>query len=201
MATIYSNLGEPGLTVQYARKAFELRDQVSERERFSLEVRYHSSVERNQIRAIEILELWAKTYPRDWRPSNSLCNIYSNRGEHDKAIEPGREALRRNPNHPFPYSNLGWSYAGLGRFAEARDVWEQAFSRGFATVPTVVGLYELAVLADDAASADRYAQWARGHTREYQMTEARGSAKARFPRNCRARWATGCARAGRSTAP
>jgi len=44
LAVSYSGLNEAGLATEYARKAYELREKVSERERFSIEAFYYETV-------------------------------------------------------------------------------------------------------------------------------------------------------------
>jgi hypothetical protein len=61
----YGNLGELGLAAKYARKAYELRDKVSERERFSIEGFYYLNVTGELEKAGQTYELWKQTYPRN----------------------------------------------------------------------------------------------------------------------------------------
>ena len=68
---------------------------------------------------METYELWKQTYPRDWTPKNALVIDYSLVGKFEQAIEEGREALRLNPDHSYPYGNLGWGYIRVGRYDEA----------------------------------------------------------------------------------
>ena len=41
LATCYYDLGEPSQAAQYAKRAYDLRDRVSEREKLSIESGYH----------------------------------------------------------------------------------------------------------------------------------------------------------------
>ena len=72
------------------------------------------------------MELWSKTYPRDWTPRNSLAINYTLIAKFDRAIEEGREALRLNPKHAYPYGTLGWAYLNVGRYDEAKAIFERA---------------------------------------------------------------------------
>ena len=45
-------------------------------------------------------------------PPNALAVSLNRLGQYDRAIEEAKEAQRRNPSHPFPYSNLAHAYRG-----------------------------------------------------------------------------------------
>jgi eukaryotic-like serine/threonine-protein kinase len=116
LSTVYSNLGDAESAKQYARLAYEQRDQVSERERLSITYQYYYQVKGDQTRATEVLEVWKQSFPHEMQPVNGLAFIHNFLGRFDRAVEEGKEALRRNPSHGFPYSNLAFAYRGLGRF-------------------------------------------------------------------------------------
>ena len=61
----YSNLGENDLAAENARKAYELRERVSEREKFFVETFYYE-LGTGMETARQVYELWAQTYPRDY---------------------------------------------------------------------------------------------------------------------------------------
>ena len=82
-------------------------------------------------------------YPRDSRPPNALSLIYNRFGRFDKAVEEATEALRRSPGSGFPMSNLALAYRGLGRYADARRVGDEAVKLDVATAPTRRLLYQL----------------------------------------------------------
>ena len=54
--------------MENTQKAFELRERVSERERFYIEARYHQDVTGDLEKVRQVNELWALTYPRDELP-------------------------------------------------------------------------------------------------------------------------------------
>ena len=68
MSVAYGNLGEGGLAAEYARKAYELREKVSERERFAIEANYYTYTTGELEKAAQVYELWQQTYPRDFQP-------------------------------------------------------------------------------------------------------------------------------------
>jgi DNA-binding winged helix-turn-helix (wHTH) protein/tetratricopeptide (TPR) repeat protein len=176
LSTVFSNLGEADRARQYARLAYEQRDQVSERERLSLTYQYYDQVSGDQARAIETLEVWKQSFPREYQPVNSLALIHNFLGNYERAVEEGQEAVRRNPSHGFPYSNLAFAYRGLGRFEEARRTAESAVALRIETLPTRRVLYQLALMAGDEQLAARQLEWARNNSREFDMVGARAQA-------------------------
>ena len=65
-----SNLNEVGRGAENARKAYELREKVSERERFLIEADYYFIATGELEKAAQTYELWQQTYPRDYRASS-----------------------------------------------------------------------------------------------------------------------------------
>jgi serine/threonine protein kinase/Flp pilus assembly protein TadD len=112
LSVIYSNLGQLELASEYARKAFELRDRVSEREKFYISSNYYRSVTNEIEKEIETLELWKQEYPRDFGPRNNLASQYLQIGRFEKALAEASEAKRLNPNARYPYANMASAYMG-----------------------------------------------------------------------------------------
>ena len=64
----YSDAGSAALSAESTTKAWQLRDRVSERERFFIDFNYDRQVTGNLEKAYQTLELWLQTYPRDEGP-------------------------------------------------------------------------------------------------------------------------------------
>ena len=63
----YSSLNELGRAAEYARKAFDLREKASERERFSIEGYYYLVATGELEKGVQTFELWKQTYPEGFR--------------------------------------------------------------------------------------------------------------------------------------
>lgn len=174
LSSIYGGFGETGQSEDYARLAYEHRDRVSERERLFITYQYHDRVTGDQVKAREALEVWKRTYPRDYRPSNALALLLIRLGEYEAAVVEAEDARRRNPLHAFPRSNLAHALRGAGRYAESRSVAEQAMSEGLETVPMRRLLYQVGELQGDQALAQRQVEWAANHPRSFDISGARG---------------------------
>lgn len=113
---------------EYARKAYELREKLSERERFHIEAFYLSG--RGELeKSVQAYELWQQNYPRDYLPHATLTVVYTNLGNPEKALDEALEALRLEPNAGVNYVNLGDAYISLNRLEEADAVFRQAQER------------------------------------------------------------------------
>ena len=116
----FADLGEAKRAGENIRKAYELRETVSEREKFYIETAYDTLVSGNLEAARKTNELWAETYPREAEPPGSLGFIYSTLGEHEKAVTAYRDALRLDAARGINYSNLVNEYMMANRLDEAR---------------------------------------------------------------------------------
>jgi len=162
LAVTYSNLGEVGLAAEYARKAYELREKVSERERFSIEASYYQAVTGELEKVVQTYELWQQTYPRNFQPYGNLGFISLTLGNYEKALVELSEAMRLEPNIATGYSNLSIAYLGLNRLDEAEAVLKQAEERKLENENLLGNRYLLAFLKDDAAQMERLASAAMG---------------------------------------
>jgi len=158
----YSNLGESILAAENYVKAYELRDRMSERERFYIEADYYQEVTSDLEKARQINELWAQTYPRDYMPSVGLCIIYGNVGQYDKALVEARESLRLGPANGYIYTSLVTSYINLNRLQEAQATADEALAKNTDAPPLHIILYQLAFLKNDAVGMARQVAWSAG---------------------------------------
>jgi tetratricopeptide (TPR) repeat protein/predicted Ser/Thr protein kinase len=157
----YRNLGEPSLGTENTRKAYELRERVSEPEKFYIESHYYEIATGALEKARQVYELWAQTYPRDWTPPMNLQVIYRDFGQYDKALAEVRETLHLDPN-ALGYSNLVFCYLALNRLEEARSAAEEAQAKKFDSPALRFYLYLLAFLQNDVAGMAQQVAWATG---------------------------------------
>ncbi len=102
----YGNLGQASLSAENFKKAYALRDRVSEHEKYRIASMYYARVTGELEQAIQVYELWAKSYPQDMVPHTNLGVIYSNLGQYEKALAETQESVRLEPNDVVGYSNL-----------------------------------------------------------------------------------------------
>ena len=159
---LYESRARPAWGPRTRGKAYELRDRVSEREKFYIESHYYENVTGDLEKARQAYELWAQTYPRDWSPLPPLYGIYGVLGQYDKALAEARESLRLNPANGLSYSSLVGAYLSLNRLEEARATAEEAQAKKLDSPALHFLLYQLAFLQNDAAGMAQQVAWAAG---------------------------------------
>jgi len=165
IAVEYSNLGQASLAADNARRAYDLRDRVSERERYRISAFYFQYVTGEVEKATEAYELWAKSYPRDMVPRGNLGVIYSALGQYDKAIAETEAAQRLEPAIAG-YGNLAGNYINVNRLKDARQTIQEAQQKSFDGLTIRGDLYSLAFLSGDTAEMERQVAWAAGRPGE-----------------------------------
>jgi eukaryotic-like serine/threonine-protein kinase len=169
MAAVYANMNEPGRGAEFGRKAYNLREKVSERERFSIEGWYYLTVTGELEKGAQTFELWRQTYPRDEVPYIDLGATYGSLGNYQKALEQELAALRLEPNDVLNYINVGTYYVTLNRLDEAESVYEQAEERQLDSEALLVNRYQLAFLKNDTSKMAQLVSAAMGKPRTEDM--------------------------------
>jgi len=153
----YFNLNETVRAAENIRKAFELRERVSEREKFYIASHYGHFVTGNLEAARKSYELWAQTYPHDQAPSNNLAVIYNNLGDYAGTLTLVQQTLKINPGSGIGYSNLITAYLNLNRLDEARATAEEAKARNLDSPLNHANLYLVDFLQHDAVGMQQEA--------------------------------------------
>jgi serine/threonine protein kinase/tetratricopeptide (TPR) repeat protein len=169
MAAIYDNLGEEDRSVEAARKAFDLRDRVSERERFYIDDHFYTATG-DIDKEKEVLELAIRTYPNDSSGYANLSLEYGQYyGQYDKAITLASEFTRLESNAPFGYTHAASGYMALNRIEEARSVLQRAVDAKADNLFVHRVMYGLAFLSGDGDGMQRQMKWAEGKPSEYLL--------------------------------
>ncbi|HEV8383795.1 MAG TPA: protein kinase [Candidatus Acidoferrales bacterium] len=171
----YANAGDRDQGALYTGKAFELRDRVSEREKFQITSRYYDSVTGELDKSIQTLEVWIQSYPREFAPRNNLGFAYERMGELEKSAEEYRAAISLSPLPAISVQNLGRVLLYLNRVEEAKAVLEEMIAKKQDFINTHVWLYWLAFEQKDVAAMQRQVAWAAGKPDEAWMTQEQAS--------------------------
>jgi serine/threonine protein kinase/Flp pilus assembly protein TadD len=149
------NLRETSAAGANFRKAFELRDRVSERERFYIEAAYYSFATGELEKANQVYKQWAQEYPADAAPRVNLALNYEVMGEFDKAVGEARAAMEIAPTSVTGYANLIAAYLALDRVDEAEAIYDQAKQHNFDNEYLRELRYDIAFLQGDEAEMQR----------------------------------------------
>ncbi len=137
------------------RKAYELREHVSDRERLYIEAHYHDSVMGDWEKARQVYELWSRLYPRDDIPYLNVSGIYSAMGLYEQERTASAESLRLLPGDCLSYGVLLSSLLHLDRLDEAGAVLKSAEQQNTSCLHLQLARYELAFLLNDKAEMAR----------------------------------------------
>jgi DNA-binding winged helix-turn-helix (wHTH) protein/Flp pilus assembly protein TadD len=162
LGALYGNLFQTDRMRLNISKAYELREKVSERERFYIEANYYYEGTGELGKAIAAYELWRQSYPRDYALYVHLAAIYMRQGNLEKALEASRESVRLEPNSGINYSVLCLAYIYLDRLDEAVAVVKQAEERKLESEALLGARYGLAFLEGDTAQMARTVSAAMG---------------------------------------
>lgn len=158
LSAVYTNTGQSALAPEYSRKAFELRDRVSQRERYYIAWRYYRDAVQDLERALELAQSWTATYPREAFAFNALGAASLRLGRFEESVEPFQNAIRLDPKFTPAYSNLSATFLALNRPDEARRILQSAADQRLEFIGARRLSYLIAFVQNDAAIMQRELQ-------------------------------------------
>jgi len=188
LAVSYGNLGQPGLAAENLKKAYALRDRVSEREKFHITADYYAFATGELEKEAQTYGLWIQSYPRDFIPHVNLGFNYTAFGQYDKSIAESQEGLRLGPNIVAVYQILAQNYVALNRPDDAKAAFDQALARKLDGGLLRLWMYYLAFLRGDSAQMDQQLAWGAGRPgAEDPLFSAQSDSEAYYGRLTKAR--------------
>jgi len=160
----YADRGEADQAAESLKKAYALRQHVSEKEKLRIEGFYYAFVTGEIEKEVQVYELWIQNYPRD---SNMRVNLGADSimlGQYEQAVAQTEEALRIDPNALTTYGNLAQAYLALNRFDDAQKLIDQALAHKLDGGYLRMCMYRLAFLRGDAAGMKQQLDWAGGRS-------------------------------------
>jgi tetratricopeptide (TPR) repeat protein/predicted Ser/Thr protein kinase len=160
LGTVYSNLNKEDLSKENIRKANDLRDRVSDREKFYISSHYEEFVTGDMEKTLQIYELWKQTYPADSGLIDvNICNIDIQVGFLEKGLAACEEAERLDPGGKLASGNLIETYFRLGRIDEARAAIERDYAQDKENPAYHGYLMQLAGIQNDPAGIQKQVAW------------------------------------------
>jgi serine/threonine protein kinase/tetratricopeptide (TPR) repeat protein len=156
------DLAEPGLAEQYLRKAYELRDRVSEREKIDITGAYYAYVTGELDKAAEAYQLAARTYPRVGASHRPLALFAEYSGRYEEAIAEARKSIQLPAPIADDFSTSMEGYIALNRLDEAKAVYRQAIDSKVDGAFLHDDMYVIAFLQGDAGEMQRQVTLAAG---------------------------------------
>jgi Flp pilus assembly protein TadD len=162
LGTCYQNLGQRGLAAENIGKAYQLRERVSEPERFYIESYFYNLVTGDLAKARGVYLLWTQDYPQNDRPVANLGLLYGYSGQYENALAQARQAYHLRPASGLRAANLVQSYLHLGRLEEAHSTAEEALVKKMDSPYLRFYLYQIAFLRRDKDEMNQQTAWAAG---------------------------------------
>ncbi len=158
----YSAMGESALARPSIRKAYELRDRVTDVERFYIETLYDRDVTGNLEREQRTLETWAESYPRDARAHSLIGGLAaSSTGKSELAIAESDKAIALDPDSAPSYFNKAFHQLLLNRPDDALLTVDRARERNLTFDNHLLVAYFVAFLKGTDEEIRRTAEEAR----------------------------------------
>ena len=152
----YSSIGESELALESDRTAYELRDRVSERERFFISAVYDRNVTGNLQKSLQTLELWAQAYPRDIMPHSLMSGFMSQGlGKYQLSLAEAMHTLSFDPEFSPAYVNQAFSQLYLDRPQDSENTVRQAFAHKLQAPELLLVQYLLAYQKSDAMAMEQ----------------------------------------------
>ena len=166
LGVVDNNMGRGAEGTQAVRKAYDLRDRASEREKFYIQAHYDTEVIIDPEKALQVYAEWRQTYPRDTVAYDNAALAFSELGQPEKALDMASQAHRINPRDPYAYDNMAEAYEAFNRFDEARSIAEQAIAEKSDGIAVHFVLTDLAYMRGDRATYERELDQAKGTSNE-----------------------------------
>jgi tetratricopeptide (TPR) repeat protein len=172
LGTVYRETFQNDLAIDVTKKAYEMREEVSERDRFILEYVYSSQIIRDLDNVIKSLESAKSMYPRDPSVWGNLQSSYNKSGQYEKAAATARDVIRTRPDSVLANGNLARAYTRLNRFEDAKNVLKRIRQLGndHANWHNDM-LYPIAFVQNDQEAMERELNWFKGRPDEYRALE------------------------------
>jgi serine/threonine protein kinase/tetratricopeptide (TPR) repeat protein len=155
LGAIYSNLGEVDLAEDNRKKAFDLKDRASERERLYITAHYYTDSGQLE-KGIAAYDLYKQTYPRESTPYSNLAVEYVLAlGQFEKGLPEAQGTLRVDPDDTRGYFLSGAAYMGLNRLDEAKAVLRAGLQRNPAFLNLHDWLAQVALAEGDLATMEK----------------------------------------------
>jgi len=161
LATSYYNLNAIDSSAAEIKKAFELRDRVTERERSHITTLYYDLVGGDLEKATAGYKQWVEIYPRDPTARGNLANEYMVAGNYQEAVAAEKE-IAAGELSVVDYENLIASYIALNRFDEAQKAVGDAAAHKLDDPVLHESIYNLSFLRGDTATIEEQLRMSAG---------------------------------------
>ena len=129
LSVTYATEGSLVKSEEYAKKAYDLRERVTERERMYIEAEYETQ-QYDLPKALDAYKLFAATYPRDASAWNNLAIVQSNLGNLEEAVQGFEKTWEIAKWNITSAANSAGALLQLDRVPEAERYLKEAKDHG-----------------------------------------------------------------------
>jgi len=173
LGAVYLNAGELGTSSQYLRKAFDLRNRTTDRERLYITAHYYDAATGEIDKLNEVYELWHSVYPLDPAPLNNLAWTRVALGDAAGAVRYAKEAVRLDPSSNLFDATLAMAYFRVGDYGSLQQLCSSPAHSVSGTLVFHEACYLNAVEQGNSVIQSQELQWAAGRPEENALLNDR----------------------------
>jgi serine/threonine protein kinase/Flp pilus assembly protein TadD len=159
LGVAYGNQGAVAKAVENLKKAYDLRERVTERERMYIEAQY-ALQQYDLPKALESYKLFVATYPRDAAAWNNLASAYQTIGDFDQAATGFEKTWEIARWDNVAANNAAGTLLGIDKIKEGERYLKEALEQGGGDNTN----YQANAMLDDLISGrpdwEKHVQWA-----------------------------------------
>ncbi len=159
LGVAYGNQGAFTKAIEYLKKAYDLRERVTERERMYIESQY-ALQQFDLPKALQSYKLFVATYPRDAAAWNNLANAYGLVGDMEQALAGFKKTWEIAKWNNVAANNAAGMLIGMDRLQEGERYLKEAMDQGGSDDTN----YHSNAMTDDFLSNrpdwEKHVQWA-----------------------------------------
>jgi len=159
VADAYFSLNQISRASEYLRKAFDLRERASEREKLYITADYYQNVTGELDKAAQAYQEEIESYPRDFATYSNLGVVLAPLGLYERAAETTSQASRLEPDNVEVYENRATYALALQQFDESRRLLAALRAKKMDDFVMHTTAYALAFLANDSAGMADEQKW------------------------------------------
>ena len=174
LGVAYNNQGAVAKSLLDLKKAYDLRERVTERERMYIEAQY-ALAQFDLPKSLEAYKLYASAYPRDAAALNNLATVYSAMGDMDEAVAGYKKAWEEAKWDNIAATNASGTLLQIDRVQEAEQYLKEALEQGGGDDVTY---HTVALLRDFMAGQPdwlKQEQWATAHPSGFMIDATIGN--------------------------
>jgi serine/threonine protein kinase/tetratricopeptide (TPR) repeat protein len=119
LGVIYNFLGDREARVEAIKKAMELSDKATEKERLYIQISHAYAIEGDSEKGFRIQKELAEKYPKEKDVHYDLAWQFQVRGMYEEAIAEFEKSLELDPDMGHALNGLAYTYADMGEYEKA----------------------------------------------------------------------------------